>query len=263
MVKFHEAVKPKSAHMLNYFPVVRASFTASDAVQQKLCRRLLDVKKIKEISATEALEMAILGYEMQPTYTFGRRQRGKQPPDLMKHLENNCRGASVLETLRGGFATFHGPGQLVLYPVLDLQRLGIKIRDYICILEKSIMSTLQHKYKISTEQRPGAGFNGVWIKNENKKVASVGVHVRRNVTSHGLALNVDMDPFWFRQIVPCNLSNVDMTSMKDHLGISTELRVSSVGKQLSQEIARRLGVPLTIRSIEEARRLLIEASLTH
>lgn len=249
--------------MLNYFPVIRASYTASDAVQQRLCRRLLDVKNLSEIRPANAPSMAIIGYEMHPTYTFGRRQRGKQPPDLLRHLENDCRGAAVIETLRGGFATFHGPGQLVLYPVLDLQKLGIRIRDYICILEKSIMSTLKQHYGISTEQRVGAGLNGVWIKGQDQKVASVGVHVRRNVTTHGLALNVDMDPFWFQQIVPCNLSNVDMTSAKDHLKIDAQLSVASVGERVSQEIARRLGVPLNIKSIEEAEKLLNEASLTH
>ena len=221
--------------MLRYFPPVRTSYAAADAVQQRLSRALLDAKK-----GGPPAQMALLAYEMEPTYTLGRRQ--KHGAAAVQAAVGPHRDYSVVETLRGGHTTFHGPGQLVLYPILDLQRLGVKVRDYVCILEKSIIAVLGNNYGIAAEQRPQTGLNGVFLADRaQRKIASVGVHVRRNVTSHGLALNVDLDPFWFRQIVACNLPDAEMVSMAR---FTPHPHLPTVSDQLVAELAARLGVPL-------------------
>lgn len=213
--------------MIKYFQPVRSSYAAAEAVQQRFSRALLDFKKDPR---GEAPPMALLAYEMDPTYTLGRREKGA---GVNLSVSRPC---EIVETLRGGFTTFHGPGQLVLYPVLDLQWLGIRVRDYMCYLERSIIAVLK-LYGIVGEQRFGAGLNGVWIGGTPQKIASIGVHVRRNVTSHGLALNVDLDPYWFAQIVACNLPMAQMVSMSDFCE-PPDLHV--VSDQLAQELTRQL-----------------------
>jgi lipoyl(octanoyl) transferase len=148
----------------------------------------------------------------------------------------------VVQTDRGGQVTYHGPGQLVAYPLLDLKRLKIGVRDLVTHIEQTIIATLAH-YQISSAAKPDAP--GVYV--EGKKIASLGLRVRRGCSFHGLALNVDMDLSPFLQINPCGYEGLAMTQIKDLIPNPPSL--DQVQQQLAKEFARKLGYePCTIRA---------------
>jgi lipoyl(octanoyl) transferase len=151
-------------------------------------------------------ESHLLLLEHPPTYTLGAR--GKQEHLLLTEAALARLGASVHRVDRGGDITFHGPGQLVGYPILDLQRWNQGPLWYVRSLEAVLIDALA-SFGIDAARMPGRP--GVWVG--RAKIASIGVHVSRGVTSHGFALNVDPDLTFFSHIVPCGLPDVSMTSM--------------------------------------------------
>lgn len=153
----------------------------------------------------------LLLLEHPPTYTFG--VRGKQEHLLLDDGALSRLGASVYRTDRGGDVTFHGPGQLVGYPVLDLHHWNEGPVWYVCSLEAALIDTLA---SFGIEGRREEGRPGVWAG--DAKIAAIGVRVSRGVTGHGFALNVDPDLDYFSHIVPCGLPDVSVTSMARELG---------------------------------------------
>ncbi len=122
----------------------------------------------------------------------------------------------IVETDRGGKSTFHGPGQLVCYPILDLNRHGRDVKLYLRNLEKAIIRTLA-RYELEAHRLEG--LTGVWLHPPPRKIASIGVHISRWVTTHGYALNVDLDPAPFtRWITACGLEDAVFTTMARELG---------------------------------------------
>lgn len=148
----------------------------------------------------------------------------------------------VVQTDRGGQVTYHGPGQLVAYPLLDLKRLKIGVRDLVTHIEETIIATLAH-YQIASAAKPDAP--GVYV--DGKKIASLGLRVRRGCSFHGLAVNVAMDLSPFLQINPCGYEGLAMTQIKDL--ILNPPSFEEVQQQLAKEFARKLGYePCTIRA---------------
>jgi len=148
-------------------------------------------------------------------------------------------GVEVHETNRGGDVTYHGPGQVVGYPVVDLKEWKRDVRAYVCALISAITATLaEYGIKASSDADPV----GVWV--DGKKVAAIGVHISRWVTSHGFALNVDTDLSYFRYIVPCGLAK-PVTSMKD-LGAVDASRERVIG-QLTGHLARVFDLEVATR----------------
>jgi lipoyl(octanoyl) transferase len=136
-------------------------------------------------------------------------------------------GVQVVETDRGGKSTFHGPGQLVCYPILDLNRHGRDVRKYCRDLEEALIGTLA---AFGLEGERIEGLTGVWLTRPPRKIASIGVHISRWVTTHGYALNVDLDPAPFTEwITACGLEDAAFTT-----------------------IARELGRPLTVDEVRPA-----------
>ena len=125
-------------------------------------------------------------------------------------------GVDVVETDRGGRSTFHGPGQLVCYPILDLGRHGKDVKLYCRNLEEALIRTLAAFELDATRIE---GLTGVWLESPPRKIASIGVHISRWVTTHGYALNVDLDPTPFTEwITACGLEDAAFTSMARELG---------------------------------------------
>ena len=151
-------------------------------------------------------EARLLLLEHPPTYTLGAR--GRLDNLLVDEASLALLGASLHRIDRGGDVTFHGPGQLVGYPILDLSHWGQGPLWYVRSLEVVLIDTLA-SFGIESQRRPGRP--GVWIG--NAKIASIGVRVSRGITSHGFALNVDPDLSYFSHIVPCGLSDITMTSI--------------------------------------------------
>lgn len=163
------------------------------------------------LRARGEVEDMVLSLEHEPVITIGRRGTAEHilaPPEELRRL-----GVEVVSVERGGDVTYHGPGQLVLYPILDLRGWGRDLRAYVGSLEEIMIRTAR---TFGVEAFRREGYPGVW--HERGKLGAVGVHVRDWVTMHGLAFNVDLDPDGFRLIVPCGIPGSRAVSLADLLG---------------------------------------------
>ncbi|KAJ9352277.1 hypothetical protein DTO282E5_2765 [Paecilomyces variotii] len=229
-------------HFPNITPFSRVSH-----LQQTLAARLLAYKKASSPPATSTAtsqdstttptppDPTIITFSPNPVYTTGRRDLPPSntypekedgplslPPPLepIRSLLTSAKDGSapIAEyhpTLRGGQTTYHGPGQLVGYTVLDLRRMGLTPRCHIRLLENSVIDVLDgFGVKGFTTEDPG-----VWVSDGGnalpKKITAVGVHLRRNISSYGIGLNVTEEPMWFfKQIVACGLEGREATSLE-------------------------------------------------
>lgn len=229
-------------------------YSHASYIQSLLVSRLLAHKSSPE--TTPPLPPTLLTFSPSPIYTTGRREATNITPDQLSTLTAPLHSPSASQTAdfaalpRGGLLTFHGPGQLVAYPILDLHHPTLKstpfspsafigTRTYICLLEKTTIALLKHFGIASkTTENPG-----VWV-NDDQKIAAVGVHLRRYVTSFGTALNVTTDLRWFERIVACGLVGKGMCSMESVAGdklAGSVLTVEEVGRVWAKELADRLG----------------------
>jgi lipoyl(octanoyl) transferase len=166
-----------------------------------------------------AIPDTIVLLEHPPVVTTGRRT-----DEAELHIPDDAE-VDVVETDRGGKSTFHGPGQLVCYPILDLTRHGRDVKRYVRNLEQALVQTLN---AFALEGRCIEGLTGVWMPPRSghgpRKIASIGVHVSRWVTTHGYALNVDLDPRPFTNwITACGLEDAAFTTMSLELGRPVEV----------------------------------------
>jgi lipoyl(octanoyl) transferase len=159
----------------------------------------------KREDSTSQDELLLLEHEA--VYTIGRT------PDRSSLLDAAHLPYPLFSINRGGQATYHGPGQLMGYPIVDLRRCGQDLHKYLRWLERLLIELLS-EYGIAATQR--GSLTGVWV--ENRKIASIGVGVRHWITMHGFALNVCGDLSPFDHIVPCGINNVAMTSMEKETG---------------------------------------------
>jgi len=188
-------------------------YEAALGLQQKLVQQCLESGRKDNF---------LILLEHPPVITIGRSGGGADVLADRKTLSE--RGVAVVATNRGGQVTFHGPGQLVMYPVIDLMACGSDLHLYLRGLEAWLIGLLQ-AYGIEAGMNPP--HTGVWAG--GAKIASIGIAVRRWVAYHGVALNVATDLSFFDLIVPCGLSGVEMTSMEALLGDAPSL----------EEVARR------------------------
>lgn len=152
----------------------------------------------------------VLFLEHPPVVTLGRRTEAGE-----LHLPDGAE-VEVVETDRGGKSTYHGPGQLVCYPILDLNRHGRDVKRYCRDLEEALIGTLA---ALGVEATRIAGLTGVWLERPPRKIASIGVHISRWITTHGYALNVDLDPAPFSDwITACGLEDASFTTVARETG---------------------------------------------
>jgi lipoyl(octanoyl) transferase len=176
---------------------------------------------------------SVLLLEHEPVYTIGRRL-DKSSLRVIDQLPY-----PVFETNRGGQATYHGPGQLVGYPILDLRVRDRDLHRYLRKLEDLLIVFL---LEFGIKGRRVEGKTGVWV--EDRKIASIGIGVRKWVTMHGFALNVASDLSGFLSITPCGLSGVSMTSISSESG--DEIAVETVGERIAPYLRRSLEVEAEI-----------------
>ncbi len=165
----------------------------------------------------------LLLLEHPPVYTRGRRSGEEELPMAREWYE--MQGIEVHETDRGGRVTYHGPGQLVAYPIVDLKPYGDDVHEYVRRLERVAIGALAEH---GVAARTIDGLTGVWTEGEPpgsatgaeeaRKIGSIGVHVSRGITTHGLAVNVDNDLQPFEWIVPCGIEGCGVTSLSRELG---------------------------------------------
>jgi lipoyl(octanoyl) transferase len=152
----------------------------------------------------------VLLLEHAPVITLGRRT---EPGEV--HVPDGA-DVEIVETNRGGKSTYHGPGQLVCYPILDLTRHGQDVKRYCRDLEEALIRTMA---PLGVEATRIEGLTGIWLESPPRKIASIGIHIHKWVTTHGYALNVDLDPAPFTQwITACGLDGYAFTSMERELG---------------------------------------------
>lgn len=178
----------------------------------------------------------VLLVEHSPVYTLGKSGHAENLLVARESLE--AMGAQFFHIDRGGDITFHGPGQLVCYPVLDLERLGIGLREYIGALEEAVIRTVG-RYGIDAGRIDGA--SGVWIDPAGKrprKICAIGVRSSRYVTMHGFALNVTTDLEWFTRINPCGFTDRGVASIASETGSNPPMQ--EVKRAVVEELAAAL-----------------------
>ena len=164
----------------------------------------------------------VLLVEHPPVYTLGKS--GHAENLLVNQEALKAMGAQFFHIDRGGDITFHGPGQLVCYPILDLERIGIGLREYIDTLEEAVIRTVA-EYGIAAGRIAGA--SGVWIDPEGRrprKICAIGVRSSRFITMHGFALNVSTDLEWFTRINPCGFTDRGVTSIASETGLRPSMQ---------------------------------------
>ncbi|RYZ60569.1 MAG: lipoyl(octanoyl) transferase LipB [Chitinophagaceae bacterium] len=195
--------------------------------QEALLQENLQIKKVQVGEGTTAnFELSTQNYllfvEHPPVYTLGKS--GKMENVLISEREREEKGIGFYPTNRGGDITFHGPGQIVGYPILDLEKFYTDIGRYLRELEEVIILTLA-EYGIASGR--SAGETGVWIdagvKGSERKICAMGVRCSRWITMHGFALNVNTDLAYFSHIIPCGIQHKKVTSIKEELGREVDL----------------------------------------
>ncbi|MBV9603832.1 MAG: lipoyl(octanoyl) transferase LipB [Solirubrobacterales bacterium] len=194
-------------------------------------REALDLQeRVRAARQEDELPDVLLMLEHPPVYTRGRRSRANELPLGGAH------GIDVVETDRGGLVTYHGPGQLVGYPIVRVD----DVVGYVRSLENALVRALVDEGVAGARSRPREGhrYTGVWV--EDRKIASIGVHLSRGVSTHGFAVNVENDLQPFSWIVPCGLDGVQMTSLLRETGRTPSV-MKCFRRRAAYEVARGLG----------------------
>ncbi|KAI0700445.1 hypothetical protein BC835DRAFT_1266267 [Cytidiella melzeri] len=185
----------------------------------------------------------LLLLQHRPVYTLGRRQQADDPEVVAEGSQLQRMGADVVSTKRGGQITYHGPGQLVGYPLLDLGRTApaMGIRDYICRMQTALKLHLKEEHGIETSLNDNTGV----FLDETTKIASIGVQVRHRLTTHGFSINVTPEPVaWFAQVVACGLVGVrqgniaEMTKTQGRDAVAVELEIEGLAGRFGKVFGR-------------------------
>jgi lipoyl(octanoyl) transferase len=187
--------------------------------QESLFNSIIDFKRDHSSSdpAIKAQDNYLLFVEHPHVYTLGKS--GSENNLLLNHIQLQAKHAQFIKTNRGGDITYHGPGQIVGYPILDLEEANLSIKEYIHLLEQSVINAIS-VYGITGSRMNGA--TGVWldpeIPNKARKICAIGVRASRHVTMHGFALNVNTNLEYFNYINPCGFIDKKVTSIQNELG---------------------------------------------
>ncbi|XP_023022727.2 lipoyl(octanoyl) transferase 2 [Leptinotarsa decemlineata] len=187
--------------------------------------RLVKVWKVGRISYSKGLALqnylaslhltkdepnnVLLCVEHDPVYTIGIRTKQYSDEEAIKLIQ---KGAEFYKTDRGGLITFHGPGQLVVYPILNLKHFNTNIRCYVSKIESTVIDMCK-EFSLKAETSP---HTGVWIGND--KICAIGIRASRYISTHGLALNCSTDLSWFNHITPCGIDGKGVTSISKEVG---------------------------------------------
>lgn len=234
---------------MSHKPTVRVrqlglvTYEAATALQQDLFQKTIDQKIHNRRNPDDQTPTAhhLLFVEHPPVYTLGKS--GDKNNLLVNNTTLKEKGASFFKTNRGGDITFHGPGQLVGYPILDLDCFFTDIHKYLRFLEECVIATLAD-YNIEATRSKGE--TGVWLDVEGanpRKICAMGIRTSRWVTMHGFALNVNTDLSFFDYIIPCGIADKSITSMAKELGAAVDMQ--EVIKKFKEHFSRIFDANLT------------------
>ncbi len=191
--------------------------------------------ELAEQRRTRRIGDRLLLLEHFPVYTIGRGGNESNllaSPERLREL-----GAELVRIDRGGDITFHGPGQIVAYPIVELKD-PLDLRRYVRTLEAAVIDTAK---AFGVESDRLSGLPGIWVGGE-RKLGAIGVRVKRGVTTHGLALNVNTELRWFDEMIPCGIPDKGVTSLTGELGANVAM--DEVEDELARQLARHLGLRL-------------------
>lgn len=232
-----------SSTILRVLNLGRKGYNDALKIQTKYHDRLCRSQKLSQGSSEPNVNYLLL-VEHDPVYTTGIRT-GHYPESEEQRLRSL--GADFVRTNRGGLITFHGPGQLTVYPIIDLRHfpdLKDSVRCYVRALEETIINMcngiLVHSVSAQKKKKPKSigiieGYPGVWI-DQSRKIGAIGIQVADRVTMHGVAINCNVDLNWFDQIVPCGIPGKGVTSFS---------------KELSNEFTVGQAIPYFLESFRE------------
>ncbi len=195
----------------------------------------LQLQLVEEVLLNQTEETLIL-CSHPPVVTTGRKTKKE---DINKHIWQG----PIIETKRGGQATYHGPKQVIAYPIIDLKRRGNDIYKFLRNLEHAVSKSLE-SYKLKSDGDPKN--TGVWI--EQRKIASIGVAVKRWITYHGVAVNIHHDPFAFKGINPCGMNTVIMTNLEKELQLKNLEISQNLHKEFESIFAAHLSELLSFKN---------------
>ena len=190
--------------------------------------------ELAEQRRTRRIGDRLLLLEHFPVYTIGRggdESNLLAGPDRLREI-----GAELVRIDRGGDITFHGPGQIVAYPIVELKD-PLDLRRYVRTLEAAVIDTA-NAFGVASDRLDG--LPGIWVDGE-RKLGAIGVRVKRGVTTHGLALNVNTELRWFDEMIPCGIPDKTVTSLARELGTAVPMH------DVEDELARRLAAHLGLR----------------
>lgn len=219
--------------------------------QEKLLARNVEIKSLKYKSdvlvADAETTHHLLIVEHPPVYTLGKS--GDISNLLIDEEERSEKGLEFFKINRGGDITFHGPGQIVMYPILDLEKFYTDIGKYLRNLEETVIKTLAD-YGITGDRSKGE--TGVWldpsIKGRERKICAIGVRCSRWITMHGLALNVNTNLGYFNNIIPCGIQDKQVTSIAKELG--AEVNIEEVKNKMKKYFEEVFDVEL-VKNLSE------------
>tara|TARA_S200000501_G_scaffold133049_1_gene125789 strand:- start:5653 stop:6360 length:708 start_codon:yes stop_codon:yes gene_type:complete len=214
------------------------SYASALAYQEELFQRIIAQKRAnRNQKKQKPTENYLLWVEHQPVYTLGKR--GDLSNLLLNQKQLKKRGIAFYKTNRGGDITYHGPGQIVGYPIFDLDNFFTDIHKYLRLLEQVVIDTLS-EHNIRCER--SSGETGVWLEPETpsaRKICALGVRASRWVTMHGFALNVNPPLSYFDHIIPCGISGKGVTSMENEL--NKTVSIEAVKTQLAKNFKKHFG----------------------
>ena len=211
-------VSPDLESQISADPIAIQRLGKRDYDQVLTLQRKIHLDVTKEISGNTLLIL-----EHPSVYTAGRRTLDSEKP---------TDGTPVIDVDRGGKITYHGRGQLIIYPLIDLKRYHLNIRSFVTLIEKSIINFLSH-HGIKASAKIEAP--GVYIG--NKKIASLGLRIKNHTSYHGLSMNIDMDLSPFEAIDPCGFKNLQMTQLKT---FTNSISIESAGLEIANNIKNQL-----------------------
>lgn len=206
--------------------------------QIQLFNAILEAKDKEQVT-----ESRLLLCEHSNVFTLGKNGERKNlliPDSMMKE-----QGISFFQIDRGGDITYHGPGQLTVYPIFDLERIHISPKEFVFGIESAIIRTIRH-YGLSGSRIENAA--GVWLDSQKsgkaRKIAAVGLKIHRKISMHGLALNINTDLDYFQMIIPCGISNKSVTSIQKELGHPVDIQ------EIKQLLIKEFETVFSIKLIE-------------
>lgn len=206
--------------------------------QENLFKTAIDLKIAKRNGETEEIpENYLLNCQHPHVFTLGKS--GNKENLLLNHEQLDEHEASFYKINRGGDITYHGPGQLVVYPIFDLEQFFTDIHKYMRFLEEAVILTLKD---FGIDSGRVDGLTGVWIDgntNKARKICAMGVKSSRWVTMHGIGFNINTDLNFFSHIIPCGIDDKAVTSMQRELG--SELNISEVANRLQNHLSELFG----------------------